>query len=215
MVPTQNKKEGVSFPKLFISKIRHGLILHSIRNKLAPIGIIISPYYWVQEGINPTEIPQIYGIISDYSVEFIEAEDLTKIEDKIRSYPIKSLLDNLRAGNKCLALKYKGEITSFLYLNFNKCNYALIDISLKSDEAYLNYMYTLEAFRGRNLAPYLRYKSYEILKNMGRNKIYSISESFNSSAIKYKQKLNAKNLKLVLHIEIFKRFKRSFTLKTY
>jgi hypothetical protein len=215
MVPSQIKKEGVSFPKLFISKIKHGLILHSIRNKLAPIGIIISPYYWVQEGINHTEIPQIYGIISDYSVEFIEAEDLIKIEDKIRSYPIKSLLDNLRAGNKCLALKYKGEITSFLYLNFNKCNYALIDISLKSDEAYLNYMYTLETFRGRNLAPYLRYKSYEILKNMGRNKIYSISESFNSSAIKYKQKLNAKNLKLVLHIEIFKRFKRSFTLKTY
>ncbi len=49
---------------------------------------------------------------------------------------------------------------------------------------------------------------------MGRNKIYSVSIYFNSSAIRYKEKLNAKNIKLVLYIEIFKIIKWRFTLKT-
>jgi hypothetical protein len=76
-------------------------------------------------------------------------------------------------------------------------------------------MYTMDDFRGKNLAPYLRYKSYEILKELGRDKIYSVSVLFNSSAIRYKEKLNAKNLKLILYIELFKKLKWSITLKNY
>jgi hypothetical protein len=62
-------------------------------------------------------------------------------------------------------------------------------------------MYTMEPYRDKNLAPYLRYQSYGILNKTGRSKLYSVSEYFNSSSIKYKQKLNAKNLKLVLFID--------------
>jgi hypothetical protein len=72
----------------------------------------------------------------------------------------------------------------------------------------------MKAFRGKNLAPYLRYKSYDILKKMGRSKIYSVSAFFNSSAVRYKEKLNAKNLKLALYIEIFKKIRWRFNLKT-
>jgi hypothetical protein len=201
--------------KRVLGKFKHGLVFHTIRNQLIRIGIKISPYYWVQEGINPAAIPSIDGVISDYSIEFIEAEDIKKIEDNIREYSVEGLLAHLRAGNKCLALKYKGEIASFLYINLMKCNYGTLDLSLNSDEAYLTNMYTLESYRGKNLAPYLRYKSYGILNNMGRNKLYSVSEFFNSSAIRYKQKLNAKNLKLVMYIDLFKKLKWSFTLRTY
>ena len=70
-------------------------------------------------------------------------------------------------------------------------------------------------YRGKNLAPYLRYKSYEMLKEMGRDKLYSISEYFNSPAVKFKQKLNAKKLKIILFINLFNKFSRCFTVKTY
>jgi hypothetical protein len=102
-----------------------------------------------------------------------------------------------------------------MFINLAVCDFASLNLALKDDEAYLTYMFTMDSFRGKNLAPYLRYKSYEILKHMGRNKIYSVSVLFNSSAIRYKEKLNAKNLKLLLYIELFKRLKWSFTLKTY
>jgi hypothetical protein len=73
----------------------------------------------------------------------------------------------------------------------------------------------MESHRGKNLAPYLRYKSYEILKELGRDKIYSASDSFNSPAIRFKEKLNAKKLKLILFVKIFNRIQWSFTLKSY
>ena len=50
---------------------------------------------------------------------------------------------------------------------------------------------------------------------MGRDKLYSISDSFNSPAVTFKKKLNAKKLKLILFVEFFNKFKRSYTLKSY
>ena len=79
-----------------------------------------------------------------------------------------------------------------MWINIKERGFKETIIQLKSDEAYLWNMYTMESFRGMNIAPYLRYKSYEVLKGMGRDKLYSISEYFNTPAIKFKLKLNAK-----------------------
>lgn len=179
------------------------------------VGIKITPYYWVQEGLNPANEPMIKGDISDCTIGFLEAEELVKIRKDLHSYSLDFLLDYLKAGKKCLGLKYKDELASFMFINFTECDFTSCFVKLKEDEAYLTFMYTMEAYRGRNMAPYLRYKSYQILKEMGRKKIYSVSAFFNSSAIRYKEKLNAKNIRLVLYLEIFKRIKGSFTLKTY
>ncbi len=131
------------------------------------------------------------------------------------SYSKEGLLAYLNAGNKCLGLKYKDDLASFMFINLTDCDFTLSILPLKEDEAYLTFMYTLKAYRGKNLAPYLRYKSYEILKKMGRDKIYSVSVLSNSSAIRYKEKLNAKNLRLILYIELFKKLKWSFNLRSY
>ena len=211
----ESKKGEETFLKKISNKFKYGLVLQAIRNQLARVGIVITPFYWVQEGMNFTKAPDIKGAITDYKVEFLEAEDLKNISDNIHGYSAALLLSDLEEGNLCLGLKHNNDIASFMWIYLKECSYMSVNISLKNDEAYLTSMYTIESFRGNNLAPYLRYKSYEILKKMGRDKIYSVSEFFNSSAIRYKQKLNAKNLKLVFYIQIFKRLKWSLTLKTY
>jgi hypothetical protein len=214
-IPVQDKKRDLTFFRKVLYKFKYGLVLQTIRNQLARFGIVFTPFYWVQEGINSTEVPEIRGAISDFTVEFLEAEDLKNIGKNIHGYSAASLLADLKEGNLCLGLKINDEIASFMWIELKKCSFIPINKPLKADEAYLTSMHTIEYFRGKNLAPYLRYKSYEILKKMGRDKIYSVSELFNSSAIRYKQKLNAKNLKLVLYIQLFKRLTWSFTLKTF
>jgi hypothetical protein len=214
-LPALGKKREGTLLKKILSKFKHGLVLQAIRNQLARFGIVLTPYYWVQEGINSTEEPKIKGTISDYKVEFLDAEDLKDIDEIFHGYPVARLIADLNSGKICLGLKHNDEIASLMWINLNECSFSSINKPLKADEAYLTSMHTIESFRGNNLAPFLRYKSYEILKKMGRDKIYSVSEFFNSSAIRYKQKLNAKNLKLVLYIELFKRLKWSITLKTY
>ena len=215
MTPVQAENRDLNFFVRLKNKFKHGLVLHSIRNQLARIGIIITPYYWVQEGMNPADTPEIPGVISDYKVEFIEFEEIMAIRENVRTYSLDGLLSYFKAGKKCLGLKYKNEITSFMFIDLSACKFLSMDFPLQSDEAYLTHMYTMESFRGKNLAPYLRCKSYELLKSMGRERIYSVSVYFNSAAIRYKDKLKARNLKLILYLELFKRLKWSFTLKTY
>ncbi len=215
MTSKKAKSSDVSLIIRIISKFRYGLVLQVIRNQLARIGIGFTPYYWVQEGIDYTEMPEIKGIISDYSVEFFDAKDMRIIVENARGYSVQEFLSWLKDGRKCLGIKHKDKIAGFMWINLSECKFKPGDICLNKDEAYLSDMYTMESYRGINIAPFIRYKSYEILKKMGRNKIYSVSEYFNSSAIKYKQKLNARNLKFVLNIQLFNKLRRSFIIKTY
>jgi hypothetical protein len=159
--------------------------------------------------------PAIKGDIADYIVEFIDAEEIKRIAHNVHAYSEEGMLKLLEKGKKCLALRHHGEIASLMYIDMDECDFASLDLKLKVDEAYLTYMYTMDEFRGKNLAPYLRYRSYEILKELGRDKTYSVSVLFNSSAIRYKEKLNAKNLKLILYLELFKKIKWSITLRNY
>jgi hypothetical protein len=208
-------KTELTLLKKVRNKFRYGLVLQAVTNQLNRIGIRFTPYYWVQEGINDTDIPEIKGNGSDYTLGFLEAEEIKNLGNNPWGDSVKKQLADLNAGKKCLGLKYKDEIASFMWISFNECSFKPAWVLLKDDEAYLSYMYTMESFRGKNLAPYLRYRSYEFLKKMGRDKIYSTTEYFNPSASRYKEKLNAKKIKLVLFIEIFKKFKRSIILKRY
>ena len=213
---TARKKTEVSLLKKIQVKVRYGLSLQAIRYVLIRIGIEFTPYYLFLEGINGTEIPEIKGIVADYSCELLRPEDM-KIIGTINyaGFSEEKLLSMLKTGEKCLGIKHKGDIAAFMWINLHEFNYKSTTIHLKSNEAYLWFMYTIESYRGKNLAPYLRYKSYEILKEMGRDKLYSISDYFNSPAVKFKKKLNAKKLKFILFIQLFNKIHRSFTLKSH
>jgi len=216
MNPGIRKKTEVSLLKKILVKVRYGLTLHGIRYMLIRIGIEFSPYYLFQEGINFTDIPEIKGINTDYSCELLKPEDMKTVGAiNYAGLSEEKLLKFLEAGEECLGIKHNDEIVAFMWINYTELNYKSTIIHLKRDEAYLWFMYTRESYRGKNLAPYLRFKSYNMLKEMGRNKLYSISDYFNSPAVIFKKKLNAKKLKLILFVQLFHKLPHSFTLKLY
>jgi hypothetical protein len=205
----------ISFSKRIVNKFRYGLVLQVLRNKLAKIGIEFTPYYWVQEGLFNIETPAFKGEISEYSVVFLNEEEMKFIGENARGYSEKELISWLENGKSCLGLKHLDEIVAFFWINFNECTFEPCRFSLKRNEVYLADMYTIESYRGKNLAAFLRFKSYEILSNMGQDKIYSVSEFFNSSAIKYKKKLKAKFIKLVLYIRLFHKLSWSIKIRSF
>jgi hypothetical protein len=212
MPPKKNKS---SFWQKAFNKVHYGLIIHVIKRRIPRIGIDISPYYLYQENCKDSAIPAIKELDPDYSFGIILPEDLKQLENNGSGFSPEELLDFLKAGQKCFGVKYKGEVAAFMLVNFDELKYKSMHMQLKSNEAYLWNMFTLEPYRGRNLAPYLRFKSYKILNAMGRDTLYSVSECFNTPAIKFKRKLNAKIQKLMLHVRLFKKFKRNFTIKSY
>jgi GNAT superfamily N-acetyltransferase len=215
MTPVSKNNTGSSFWQKVLTKVRYGMVIHVIRRRILRLGIEISPYYLFREGMGNLAIPAIKGLESDYSAEVFLPEDFALLENNGSGFTPEDFLNFSKAGQKCIGIKHEGEVAAFMWINFSELKYKTFQLQLKSNEAYLWNMVTLEAYRGKNIAPYLRYKSYEILHDMGRDILYSISEYFNTPAIKFKRKLNARILKLLLYIRLFKKFERNFTLKSY
>ena len=215
MTSNSAKRTEVSNIRLIKSKISHGLIIHTLLNQFSKIGIAITVYYWVQEGLFLNEIPEPGGNPDDYSLITLDSNDIKSNIHNIRGVTLEEFLKRLEEGQICFGMKYKDEISSIMWANIKNCHHRPGGSNLENDEAYLHGMYTFDSFRGRNIAPFLRYKCYDALRNMGRDKLFSITEYFNKSAVRYKQKLNARNLDLCLIIDLFNKLRRRFHLKSY
>jgi hypothetical protein len=210
----QKKKKSPVWQKMKI-KVRYGMIWQVIRKQILRMGIEISPYYLFQEGVEESALPAIKGLEPDYITGIFLPEDMGLMENNGSGYSPEDFLAFLKAGQKCIGIKHKGKVAAFMWINFSELKYKSLQMHLKTNEAYLWNMFTQEDYRGKNLAPYLRYKSYEMLHEMGRDTLYSISEYYNTPAIKFKRKLNARILKLSLYIRLFKKFEWNFTLKSF
>ena len=223
MFPIRIKKQGkywgyskVNVFKKVIRKFRYGTVALVLRDHLLLISIDFSPFYWVLEIAPDWPMPEVEGDFGDFTFEFFgekEMHDISKIPG--RNYPVERFLNKLESGHKCFGAKYKGEMAVYNWIEIGSCHERLNPGKLKDNEAYLYDMYTQKPFRGKNLAPYLRIKTYEALRSMGIDTCYSICILFNKPSIVFKQKLNARFVKLCLYLDLFKKLRWNWTLKTY
>ena len=211
---SKEKKSPYSF-KLIWGLIKHGLFLQGLRHGFAKIGLDIMPYYWVQEEYKKSEAPNIRGESQDFTFIRLTDEDLQKIMTQVDILNESKIRESLALGQECVGLKQNHEIAAYMFIELNDFIIKRRRFEIKSNEAYLLNMFTFENFRGKNLAPYLRYKCYRYLEDKNIDKKYSVSNYFNKSAIRFKEKLNSKHLKLFVNIELFKTLKWHFLLKTY
>ncbi|MFI0431255.1 hypothetical protein [Mariniflexile sp. HMF6888] len=194
--------------------IKNGLFWHGVRNNLAKIGFDFMPYFW-EIGSIDIEPPRIRDDESKYQLSIFGEEEITFIKNNVIGISHKDLMNDLKNGDTCLGLKNEGKISVYSFIKHQTFSFRGRKFEIKPSEGYVHNTYTFEAFRGRNLAPYLRYQIYEHLKAKGIDKYYSISEYFNKPTFKYKKKLNVKPQKLYLSVILFKRWVFNFTLKSY
>ena len=199
--------------KRFWNIINNGLLLLGLRNRLARIGIDITPYYWVQEEAEPCKEPVIKDNVKDYVLKYLTKEDIQLITSQVPKILGDDLIKGFNNGQLCIGLEHEQNIAAYTFVELNDFTFNKRRFKLKDNEAYLLNMWTFHDYRGRNLAPYLRYKSYQLLKEKGRDVKYSVTNYFNKSSIKFKNKLNSKHLKLYLSIVLFKKYYWNFKLK--
>ena len=198
-----------------LNRIRYNLVMQVIKNRLAAIGFEFTLYYLFRESMDNIESPDIEGNISDYKVEFLEPGEMKIIGTDNPGYTVEKFLEHIKLGRKCMGVKFKNEIISFTWLDFNECHFRPSQFKMKNNEVYSYALFTTEPYRGKNIAPYLKYQSYKILKKMGIDTCYSIIEYVNSSSLRYSKKLEFTKIKLGLYIKLFKKYERNITLKTY
>lgn len=209
------KSKKVPALKRYWIIIKNGMFLYGLANRLSKIGIDINPYYWVQEEVEPCDIPVVKGGSSHFKLRELTVEEfkvVAHLEDKIE---LDKMIKNLENGQLCIALEDNGKIAAYTFAALNGFSFKGKHYDLKPNETYLLNMWTFHDYRGRNIAPYLRYSVYKLLEKKGIDTKYSITDYFNKSSIKFKKKLNSKHLYLYLHLSLFNKLKWHFTLKKY
>jgi len=201
--------------KWFWNIIKNGLFFHGVRNQMAKFGIDIMPYYWVQEATEHIKSIEIKGGSDNYKVSFFDEDDIKIIKNSIIGIDHKDLINDFRNGQLCVGIKHFEKIAAYMFIKRKDFSFRKKTFIIKENESYMHSMYTFEEYRGKRLAPFLRYKCYELMKEKGVDINYSVTEYFNKSTIKFKQKLNSKHLQLYVSIILFKKITWNLTLRKY
>ncbi len=212
------KKPLISRFKSALARIKDKGLLSTLRHYLHMIGFEIATYYYMKEML-PADIPaELTALPEDFVFSVFGPEEMAMI-DKLperEGYVAEDYMaENIKLGDTCLGIKHNGKIAAFTWTSLDKVRGKLHDATMKPNEAYLFDMYVLKEFRGKNLAPILRYKNYEALRALGRDTFYSITLASNTASIRFKRKLNAQLLLKAVHFDFFKILRWRWVLKKY
>ncbi len=197
----------MSYLKHLQDKVRYNPLPRIFIDGLDKLGIQIHLIYLVREGITGSIPWQHQDSLKGYEVSFLEAKDMTEmVQIPYRPASYEELIGRLRDGNLCLGAKRDGRLVAFTWCDLIWCKSEGVSFPLSDDEAYLFDAYTAPELRGQSLAPALRYCLYEKLARMGRTNLYSITQRFNASALRFKLKLGAVILKSSWHVILFKKW---------
>jgi hypothetical protein len=192
------------------------MFLLSVSHLLEIMGLKIVPFYITRESLNdkvelnlePKIKPITYGFLTPSEVKDLYSdEELKNVVKEADTW--------LGSGCLCFALKHNQEYAAYMWCNLRECNSDFSPFPLKPGEAYLFRARTMSAYRGRNLAPFLRYELYKKLIEKGYTTFYSITEYLNAPSVSFKRKLKAQHIKLCFYVGLFHKRLLYLTLKEY
>jgi hypothetical protein len=192
----------------------HGLITHRLQQRLGKIGLNVDVFYLVSEG-DYTCSPEWLAKFQGYEVRTLTSQDMEQFVIKRPWEDLTKLKERLERGDICIGIQYEDEVVASTWVDLKRCNHAPILFDVADNEAYLYDARTLDEFRGKGLAPFMRYQCYEYLRRLGRDHYYSYSDYFNKSSINFKKKLNARFEKLYISFSIGSGKSHTFLLRDF
>jgi hypothetical protein len=177
-------------------------------------GISINPYWIEVEGLHLANEPDIRDDKVHYRIGPVDKSVVLELYENLY-WNTAELKERLTSDYHSIGLFREDALTAFMLMRYKSFTFKGNHISLSENEAYLENMYTYEDYRGRSLAPYLRYQGYKLLKSEGKTRCLSITQYYNKSSRKFKAKLNAEHSELWLNIGLFNKTTWNFLLKRY
>jgi hypothetical protein len=197
-------------------RVKNRTVLLSVSHGLEKLGIKIVPYYLTLESFSGQAQPELRPEFELVVSGFLSQPEIDELYAEPETISLRAEMANWKDNNcLCFGLKHNGNVVAYVWCNLRRCNSEFSYFTLQSDEAYLFRARTMKAYRGSNLAPFLRYKLYQSLLEMGRIRYYSVTEYFNTPAANFKKKLKAEHIKLCLYFGLFGKIKCNITLKEY
>ena len=188
-------------------RLRYDSFPQLVLDILAKMGVYIQLFYIFLEGLYDKEARQWISLPEGYSIGFMKFDEMHLLaalpERNVSEIELK---ERLKEGMLCLGVKYNGKLAAFTWCNMKQSTFPGYRLSLKDDEAYLFDAHTTVSYRGKGIAPAVRYHLYLELAKIGKTKLYSFSDKYNAQAIRFKQKLNARIVGKGIYIRIFNKW---------
>jgi ribosomal protein S18 acetylase RimI-like enzyme len=191
----------------FRSRIAPGIL-----RRLRRIGVVVEPFLVVREGEQAADLDLSK---TDYDFGFLTEADIDELLRLEPNPPRETVQGWFREGKLCFGVKDGPRVLAKMWCDTDTFNYPPNFRELGPDEVYLYAAYADPAYRGRSLAPMMRDACYASLRKMGRTKFLSYTEYYNYPARSFKAKLGARDEALRLHLGLFGRWSKTFTLKHY
>ena len=189
----------------FRNRLRFGLATQEVLDRLARVGLVIYPYYFVHEPVRPrADLERPEGLefrrIDPASVKLVTGlPERPRDEAKIRSY---------LATATCIGAFEHGELVAYTWYtqdHLKGLSGAEPIAALPPASAYIFDMFVCRRARGHSVAALLRNHVHELLAAQDVRHAISVSLVFNKSTRKFKAKLGAveNELRVLLRIKPF------------
>ncbi len=173
----------------------------------AAFDIRITPYYFYAEGLDRMGSPDWGDRFDGFEVSRATEHDFRRMAElPDRRVGLDYYRRQLADGGGCLVVRREGRLAAFTWWNTRRVKFAGHVFRLDDDEAYLRDAYTCREFRGRGIALFARYHSYLELAKERRTRLYSVSEAFNTPAVRFKKKVGAERVDTGVWIRWFGRW---------
>jgi hypothetical protein len=168
----------------------------------------------MEEVFNDKHNMNVVPKIADIEIVYLTREDMELLGHHKESFvTTEKYIQLFDSGNICLAAKIGGEIAAYSWCGLKYLYYKGRTVVLKANEAFLFDARTYQAFRGKNIAPYVRHELNKIMKMKGVDRCYSITLLSNTASMKFKQKLGARPIAMFLYIGLFRKYHMHFQIK--
>lgn len=145
----------IDFVNLCQDRVRERTLLLSISHVLEKIGIKIVPYYITREfPCNDVEL-NLEPKLKPVTCKFLSSSEIKELysRSEIRNLSKEAGIWQ-ESGCLCFALKYDRQYAAYMWCNLRECNSDLSAFPLNGGEAHIFRTRTIDAYRGKNLAPF-------------------------------------------------------------
>lgn len=187
-------------------------IIPGILRRLERVGILVHPFLVASGREKPLDL-DLSRV--DYAFGFLSEADidaLLRLEPEASRQALRGWFGE---GKLCFGVKDGQRIVAKMWCDFEAFNFPPNFRTLSADEVYLFAAYVDLDYRGRSLATMMRGACCASLREMGYIRFCSYTDYFNYASRKVHAKLEAHFEALCLHLDLFGRWSRTFTLKRY
>jgi ribosomal protein S18 acetylase RimI-like enzyme len=192
-----------TFRERLRSRLRHGLATQEVLDRLARIGIVVYPYFLVEEPLIAR--PDVDALGEGLEVRLLAPEEAHLVAGVPERPRDEANVRELMTRADCVAVLEDGELLGYSWFRRDSISGPVTGRPLcqvPAGGAYLFDAYVRPKARGRKVVVYLRHRLHQLLRSQGIERCFSLSLAFNRSSRRFKHKLGAREPELRLLLRL-------------